>query len=37
MSKWKKEWTVWLYLIGWLVLILVVGYLIINDYLKGYD
>lgn len=32
MKKCKKEWTTWLYILGWLVLIWTVFFLIINDF-----
>ena len=31
MSKWKKEWTTWLYILGWLIMIWAVFFLILND------
>lgn len=30
MTKWKKEWTTWLYLLGWVVLVWAVFFLIIS-------
>lgn len=30
MNRWKKEWTTWLYILGWVVLVWTVFFLMIN-------
>lgn len=30
MNRWKKEWTTWLYILGWVVLVWTVFFLIID-------